>query len=74
MQGMAEAEQGGTIITERWLSFDQVMAITGMKRTFIQSEMNSGRLKSLKVGRCRKVKKSELEAWMSKFDGAGEIN
>ena len=57
---------------DRWLSFQKVLEVTSLGRSFIQGEINSGRLRSVKVGRCRRVRLSDLNEYMESFDGSGQ--
>lgn len=59
---------------EQWHTVKQVMAITAFGRTFLHGEMESGRLKSKKVGGARRISASALAEWQASFDGSGEVN
>ncbi len=60
-------------VDDNWLKFEEVLEITKMRRTFIQNELNSGRLPSKKVGRSRRISASALNKWMESFDGSGQV-
>lgn len=62
-----------TTVNERWMRVGEVMQITSLGRTFLYAEMSAGRLKSVKAGGARRVRESDLKAWMASFNGAGSI-
>lgn len=59
---------------EKWYTVTQAMEITGFKRTKLYAEMESGRLRSVKVGGGRRIPESALAAWQASFNGDGEVN
>lgn len=60
-------------VKDFWLKFEDVLEITNQGRSFMQTEISSGRLPSIKVGRSRRIKSSDLNAWMAGFDGTGQV-
>lgn len=61
-------------VVERWYSPAQVMAITSFGRTFIYSEMEAGRLRSVKARGGRRIPESALAEWQASFDGSGNVD
>ena len=58
---------------EKWYRVTEAMAVTGFGRTFLYSEMEAGRLRSVKAGGGRRIPESALAEWQAKFDGSGEV-
>jgi excisionase family DNA binding protein len=56
---------------DQWLSLHDVCERTKMGPTFIRNEMASGRLKSIRVGRARRIAASDLQNYMRSFNGSG---
>ena len=50
------------------LSVPEVMASTGLSRQSVYSEINSGRLRSFKVGKRRLVSPTALTAWVTRLE------
>lgn len=49
-------------------SVDDVIGSTGLSRQTIYNEINSGRLKSFKVGRRRLISPAALDAWVKQLE------
>ncbi len=58
---------------DSWLTVADVCKVTNLARTTIYEEMNSARLRSVKVRGSRRIPASALAEFMARFDGAGEI-
>ena len=56
-----------TQASERWLRISAVMQTTSLSRSTIYSLMESGRLKSIKVGGARRIAASALDEFMASF-------
>ncbi len=56
-----------TQTSERWLRISAVMQATSLSRSTIYSLMESGRLKSIKVGGARRIAASALAEFMASF-------
>ena len=54
------------------LSVPEVMDRTGLSRQAVYNEINSGRLKSFKVGRRRLVSPAALNAWVLSLENRVE--
>jgi excisionase family DNA binding protein len=52
------------------LSVPEIMFSTGLARATVYAEINSGRLKSFKVGRRRLISPQSLEAWVRNAERA----
>lgn len=53
---------------ERWLRIGAVMQATSLSRSTIYSQMESGKLKSIKVGGARRIAASALAEFMASFE------
>lgn len=60
-------------VVEKWYRISELMTTTGLKRTFLYHEMDTGRLRSKKVGGARVIPESALAEWQAQFDGNGEV-
>lgn len=47
------------------LSITEAAALVGVNRSYIQAEIDKGRLKSEKVGRQHVIQRADLEAWLT---------
>ena len=73
---MADAtqERPETTTQERWHRIvPTVTTRTSLSRSTIYAAIESGRLRSVKIGGSRRVAESALREFMSSFDGSGEI-
>lgn len=50
-------------------SISEVIEMAGIGRTRLYQELNSGRLKALKIGKRTCVTRANLEAWLLKLEG-----
>lgn len=57
----------GIQTSERWLRISAVMQATSLSRTTIYALMDSGKLKSIKVGGARRIAASALAEFMASF-------
>lgn len=55
-----------------WVRLTDAKEITSLGETFLKEAMNSGRLRSIKAGRCRRIPLSALKEFMASFDGSGD--
>lgn len=53
------------------LTPDEVCALLQMKRTWFYAEVGRGALHPLKLGRSTRVRRSDLEAYLSRLEQAG---
>ena len=53
------------------LTPDEVCALLKMKRTWFYAEVGRGALHPLKLGRSTRVRRSDLEAYLTKLEQAG---
>ena len=68
MASTVMSEQSATIqASERWLRISAVMQATSLSRSTIYSLMESGKLKSIKVGGARRIAASALAEFMESF-------
>ncbi|MES2788792.1 MAG: helix-turn-helix domain-containing protein [Planctomycetota bacterium] len=58
---------------EKWYRVTEAMEITGFSRSFIYSQMDQGKLRSIKAGGGRRIPDSALAEFQRRFDGNGEI-
>lgn len=50
-------------------SVPEVIEMAGIGRTRLYQELNSGRLKAVKIGKRTCITKAGLESWLSKLEG-----
>jgi excisionase family DNA binding protein len=63
-------ENNMTIPKEKALySIPEIIEMIGIGRTRLYQELNSGKLKAVKIGKRTCVTKASLEAWLSKLEG-----
>lgn len=48
------------------LTVPQVLELTGLGRSTLYQEIMSGRLRSMKIGRLRRIPSDELQAWIDR--------
>jgi len=48
------------------MTVSEAMRVTGIGKTTLYAEMKSGRLRSIRVGRCRRIPIAELRAWIAR--------
>lgn len=53
------------------LTPDEVCALLKMKRTWFYAELARGALRPLKLGRCTRVRRRDLEAYLARLEEAG---
>ena len=53
-------------------SINETSELSGLGRDAIYSEINAGRLKSLKVGKRRLIRREALHAWLAEREAATE--
>lgn len=53
------------------LTPDEVCALLKMKRTWFYAELARGTLRPLKLGRCTRVRRRDLEAYLVRLEEAG---
>lgn len=70
---LAELPVATTNNLDSWLTVPDVVKVTNLARTTVYEEINSGRLRSVKVRGSRRIPASALAEFMSRFDGNGEI-
>lgn len=68
---ITDSGPGGGLVPERMLTVDDVAAVLACHPNTVRNRILSGTIRSVKIGRLRRVRQSDLSAYLRDLPDAG---